>query len=1430
MHHDSRHRRSSGGSKHNRQAALEAAEEIVEKKFIVVEKIVERSETSVEVLFIAELQDECANLRGRLKRRNLVIDAIRKAYLRDVVSVKNEVLAKETDPSSYDPANLTARIPSLDMRPVLELFAPSECSLRVKPCESCGGQLEIVHRESKKVVALQKSCADLQAVEQEVRLKASRTEMAALRDRRALEDLRVKSAQERDVFLQQIANLREDLAAVDVRIFEDMRKRLRDMEQEMANAGEKLDSYDTIKAKMLQLAVDAEQMKATLDANHITMRELERQRAEEQAEKEAALALVREKEAEIERHTNDNDGLTKNVSKLEEELARAKEKNERMQQMLDESRKNEAYMKQKISLMESENKDAMEREQQNQEQLENKQEEMRNELRATKKGFEQLKAKYDAAMADSATGTEAAIKASVSEATDKMQKEYEGVITNLRTELKTAVDSLDKTEKKLKAEQGLKLKSEEAYKAEKSKSFELTESVGTLEGKLADAQAKLAKVEARHAEETNSKNAIPMVRKSDYDDAIAEKVKEIVQLKEEIGALRIVLKSMNEAKEKQSKVDELREEQKAVRLAAKIAAATGEGDGGEEKKEDPAEAASAPVVPPANQSESEVVIEADSDQKEETGKGGAAKPVVVVVDGETRKFYEEKIEALQNFLDAANYDLEKTKKEINEGRTVAPPVVVESSAALQAAAASGPPHDPELEARYAELQARYTQETAELQSKLDAAMEDVKKMTSSNTEKEVAIVAATSKSEDLAKEIEEMKARFEQEKRRLELENKTANDEKLAQQKSQLDKVIYEKTELIVLLEMRIQMYEDMQKSTEAVSGEMSGAAVAQLQKQMQDNLIKMIAQRDEAQRLETSQMQDDVFEAKQELAAARAEVAKLDLIKKDLELLQIENATLKNNLLAARSVARTASQSGDMSLIGAETTNRKGSVDLLSPQAANRKVSVDLTPLAAVEVKSMDRDALEEQCEHLHQQVGESMASLKKVKEENKRLNDKIHELEIAILSSPQASVGQLVDAKVKRTSTVGGSSGGIDNQQYMTLQHKYHEVHRHLVQRVNSICDYVVKQEAFLKKDNVAFELPSVEHEVDTAIVHKFVKLLDDGAEVELSELSKMLELDLDQEVICEYVDGRFRASFRAMFAELQQFREVRDAPSAEVTGPSNVKKGVDFLAKQKEFRLTKAKEDAEKKVATLTQQLHDQTASLKQSLDELSKRSERVERDYARVQKMNEELAPKVASYDQLNNQYNQLLLASEKSKQTLEDTYQECSGLKAENKSLTTQLFKANLKVKNQEQLITDFENVVGGQKIDIAKLKKELDTETKKLNALIDAEKERLATNKEFGCQFSAVSGDAEVQTDFVSKDVTLRQTNSISGYPSKLWSTPVVTATLASKVEMQKMQQAKMMSQSMMRSVGTGGGVEEFLPRILKSSSQGGVRSTNQNT
>lgn len=81
--------------------------------------------------YVNELQLEVSDLLGRLKRRNLVIDAIRKAYLKDVVTIKHQLMLSKKEGFDPDSTELKNRLPSLDMRPTLDLFAPAECSLKV---------------------------------------------------------------------------------------------------------------------------------------------------------------------------------------------------------------------------------------------------------------------------------------------------------------------------------------------------------------------------------------------------------------------------------------------------------------------------------------------------------------------------------------------------------------------------------------------------------------------------------------------------------------------------------------------------------------------------------------------------------------------------------------------------------------------------------------------------------------------------------------------------------------------------------------------------------------------------------------------------------------------------------------------------------------------------------------------------------------------------------------------------------------------------------------------------------------------------------------------------------------------------------------------------------------------------------------------------
>lgn len=118
------------------------------------------------------LQLQLEMLRGKLSRRNQVLEVIRRAYYRDVIIIKEELrqyggklghagsaaslrgeMPKlQRTPSRQIGAPVSndgglSSVPSVDLREALPLFAPSETMLQVHPCETCGGHLELVHGE-----------------------------------------------------------------------------------------------------------------------------------------------------------------------------------------------------------------------------------------------------------------------------------------------------------------------------------------------------------------------------------------------------------------------------------------------------------------------------------------------------------------------------------------------------------------------------------------------------------------------------------------------------------------------------------------------------------------------------------------------------------------------------------------------------------------------------------------------------------------------------------------------------------------------------------------------------------------------------------------------------------------------------------------------------------------------------------------------------------------------------------------------------------------------------------------------------------------------------------------------------------------------------------------------------------------------------------
>jgi hypothetical protein len=100
------------------------------------------------------------HLRRRLVRRTNTIDDIRKFYLRDIVTMKHILQEVLTDPErelvwkEYE-----ANLPSIDLKQTLKLHAPDKCEFQVRPCEKCGGQLEVILKDSEEVERLKKYIA-----------------------------------------------------------------------------------------------------------------------------------------------------------------------------------------------------------------------------------------------------------------------------------------------------------------------------------------------------------------------------------------------------------------------------------------------------------------------------------------------------------------------------------------------------------------------------------------------------------------------------------------------------------------------------------------------------------------------------------------------------------------------------------------------------------------------------------------------------------------------------------------------------------------------------------------------------------------------------------------------------------------------------------------------------------------------------------------------------------------------------------------------------------------------------------------------------------------------------------------------------------------------------------------------------------------------
>ncbi|CAM9739889.1 unnamed protein product, partial [Ectocarpus sp. 6 AP-2014] len=187
-----------------------------------------------------ELQLELEAVRLRLLRRSQIIDALRSAYVRDVVIVKNELMRKSamTDEEYVTQGgpgtDITDAIPSLDMRPVLALFSPEDAFLRIESCTGCGGHLEIVTKETKRVARLTKRISDLNEAMGETAKEAAQLRAELILTRHRVKELDERNIVNRDTLVAKLEQTQRTCEADVLALKEDARRSDRAWEAKIA--------------------------------------------------------------------------------------------------------------------------------------------------------------------------------------------------------------------------------------------------------------------------------------------------------------------------------------------------------------------------------------------------------------------------------------------------------------------------------------------------------------------------------------------------------------------------------------------------------------------------------------------------------------------------------------------------------------------------------------------------------------------------------------------------------------------------------------------------------------------------------------------------------------------------------------------------------------------------------------------------------------------------------------------------------------------------------------------------------------------------------------------------------------------------------------------------------------------------------------------
>lgn len=374
-------------------------------------------------------------MRKRLKRRNILLDEVRKAYLSDLVASN---------------APIKKRASAINLQPMLALYAPSECTYELIHGEGIdhGGHVEIIHRESKHVADISKKVRKLLEVEQKSRLKAAKLEVRLQQDQNALKNQRTIYCDEREQLCAHVSMLKKRLNCLD-------ESALKNSQQTIKSLQKKLEMSEAQVCDLVPLARDAVRSRHEANQTGILVVGKDRRIAELESRLERS---NRELGRELERYSalqkkicvesSQKQALRQNCSEFAFKLDEAKTQLTSVRISLDEHRRSEVELRQKLSDLQVEYTEAMQREESEHEELQRQLEAARSQVESFNYELEHAKA----INCQSELIHNKALKAR-SEIEEKLRSKHQLEVQHLKDGLLLLQEKLSKTDAKLKLEQ-----------------------------------------------------------------------------------------------------------------------------------------------------------------------------------------------------------------------------------------------------------------------------------------------------------------------------------------------------------------------------------------------------------------------------------------------------------------------------------------------------------------------------------------------------------------------------------------------------------------------------------------------------------------------------------------------------------------------------------------------------------------------------------------------------------------------------------------------------------------------------------------------------------------------------------------------------------------------------------------------------------------